>query len=380
MNGKINSLIVAGTCAAALATMLAMICARPLDAQGNPPQYEVDPYWPKPLPDKWVTGSVSGVCTDAQDHVFIVNQGNLTENELDAGRQAPPVIEFDPLGNVVNSWGSRENLPEGLHGCFVDYQNSVWLSGSRDGFIQKYTHDGSKLLLQIGTKGVIDSSDGTIAGRALNSSHTGFYRPGSVAVDPSNGEVYVADGEEPGSNHRVAVFDRNGKFLRQWVLQRTKAEAEVGEGDSFMQVPHCVAIGNDALVYVCDRRGDRVQVFDKMGNFKKNILVPYEKRSQYEPGPGHVPRSWGTTEWLGFSADRAQRFIYVVNEDNERVDIIDHGSGKILSSFGRAGHQVGELTYAHTLAVDSKGNVYIGEAGGEEAGNRVQKFKIAGSQ
>jgi DNA-binding beta-propeller fold protein YncE len=66
-----------------------------------------------------------------------------------------------------------------------------------------------------------------------------------------------------------------------------------------------------------------------------------------------------------------------VNEDDERVEILDHASGKVVSNFGRAGHQVGELTYAHTLAVDSKGNIYIGEAGGEEAGNRVQKFKIA---
>jgi hypothetical protein len=64
----------------------------------------------------------------------------------------------------------------------------------------------------------------------------------------------------------------------------------------------------------------------------------------------------------------------------EEVEILDHGSGKVVSNFGRAGHQVGQLTNAHTLAVDSRGNVYIGEAGGDEAGHRVQKFKNAGSQ
>jgi DNA-binding beta-propeller fold protein YncE len=217
-------------------------------------------------------------------------------------------------------------------------------------------------------------------GIALNSSHTGFYRPSAITVDASNGDVYVADGEEPGSNHRVAVFDRNGRFLRQWVLHRTKAEMEAGEGDEFMQVPHCVAIGNDGLVYVCDRRGDRVQVFDKMGTFQKDILVPYEKRSQNGPRLGHVPRAWGTVEWLGFSADRMNRFMYVVNEDNEQVDTLDRSTGKVLSTFGRAGHQVGGFTFAHTLAVDSKNNVYVGEAGAEEAGNRVQKFKLIGSQ
>ncbi len=207
-NVKLTCPIVAAP-AAALAIVFMILCTHALAAQGNPPKYEVDPSWPRPLPNKWVTGAVSGVCTDAQDHVFIVNRGNLTENELDSGRQAPPVIEFDPQGNVANSWGNRETLPEGLHGCFVDYQGNVWIAGSDDTFIQKYSHDGSKVLLQIGQKGVADSSDGTIQGIALNSSHTGFYRPSAITVDPSNGDVYVADGEEPGSNHRVAVFDRN---------------------------------------------------------------------------------------------------------------------------------------------------------------------------
>ena len=388
-NVKLTCPIVAAP-AAALAMLFMILCTHALAAQGNPPKYEVDPSWPRPLPNKWVTGAVTGVCTDAQDHVFIVNRGNLTENELDSGRQAPPVIEFDPQGNVANSWGNREILPEGLHGCFVDYQGNVWLAGSDDTFVQKYSHDGSKLLLQIGQKGVADSSDGTMQGIALNSSHTGFYRPSAITVDPTNGDVYVADGEEPGSNHRVAVFDRNGRFLRQWVLHRTKAEMEAGEGDEFMQVPHCVAIGNDGLVYVCDRRGDRVQVFDKMGTFQKEILIPYETQSSHRvnygertqpPGPGYLPRAWGTAGWVGFSPDQAQRFMFVLNEENEQVDIFDHASGKLLSSFGRPGHQAGEFSHGHTMAVDSKGNIFVAEVGvGNEAGHRVQKFRIVASR
>jgi len=388
-DAKMTCLIVAAL-AAALATVFMTLCTCPLAARGNPPKYEVDPSWPRPLPNKWVTGAVSGVCTDAQDHVFIVNRGNLTENELDSGRQAPPVIEFDPQGNVANSWGNRETLPEGLHGCFVDYQGNVWLAGSDDTFVQKYSHDGGKLLLQIGTKGVADSSDGTIKGKALNSSHTGLYRPSAIAVDPSNSDVYVADGEEPGSNHRVAVFDRNGRFLRQWVLHRTKTEMEAGEGDEFMQVPHCVVIGNDGFVYVCDRRGDRVQVFNKMGTFQKDILVPYETQSPHRanygertqpPGPGYLPRAWGTAGWVGFSPDQAQRFMFVLNEENEQVDIFDHTTGKILSSFGRPGHQAGEFSHGHTMAVDSKGNIFVAEVGvGNEAGHRVQKFRIVASR
>jgi DNA-binding beta-propeller fold protein YncE len=343
----------------------------------KPAKYEVDPSWPKPMPDRWVTGAIGGVCTDTQDHVFILNRGGLTENELDSGRQAPPVIEFDPEGNVVNSWGDRGILPEALHGCFVDHENNIWISGSDSGFVQKYTHDGKRLVLQIGTQGVVDSSDGSLGGIPLNASQSRLFRPSAVAVDSDNGEVYVADGEEPGGNHRIVVFDRSGRFLRQWGLSAGKNAV----GGTFAQVPHCVAIGNDGLVYVCDRRGDRVQVFDKMGKFRKNIPIPYEPRSQRQRlGPGHVSRLWGTAEWIGFSPDRAQTFIYVLNEDDEQVEVLDRASGNILSQFGRAGHQVGGFTFAETLAVDSKGNIYVAELGAEEAGNRVQKFKATGDQ
>src|SRR6266699_1211444 len=165
---------------------------------------------------------------------------------------------------------------------------------------------------------------------------------------------------------------------------------ETGEGDEFMQVPHCVVIGNDGFVYVCDRRGDRVQVFDKMGTFQKDILVPYEtqspRRANYgertqPPGPGYLPRAWGTAGWVGFSPDQAQRFMFVLNEENEQVDILDHTTGKFLSSFGRPGHQAGEFSHGHTMAVDSKGNIFVAEVGvGNEAGHRVQKFRIVASR
>jgi DNA-binding beta-propeller fold protein YncE len=373
---KARSSIMAAT-GAWLAIAVAVSCSVPSQAQVNPPKFEVDPSWPKPLPDHWVTGSVSGVCVDAQDHVFIVNRQNLKFNELDAGYQAPPVIEFDPEGSVVNSWGDPNVLGKGVDGCFVDRENNVWLSFNKDAVVQKFGHNGGKLLLQIGTRGVFDSSDGTIKGIALNSSPTSFFCPAGVAVDASNGDVYVADGEETGRNHRVAVFDRNGRFLRQWGLQRTKAEADDDEGDVFMQVPHCVAMGDDGLVYVCDLRADRVQVFDKMGSFQKNIHIPYEGTSQYHPRPGHLHRAWGTAVWVGFSPDPAQTFMYVMNEDDEQVEIVDHANGEILGSFGRAGHQVGELTHGRELAVDSKGNVYVAES---EIGKRIQKFEIMGSQ
>jgi DNA-binding beta-propeller fold protein YncE len=159
------------------------------------------------------------VCVDARDHVFIANRQDLDEKETETGTSAPPIIEFDPAGNVVNSFGDPKVVPKQVHSCFVDYENNLWIAGSKDGIVQKYTHDGSKLLLQIGTRSVLDSSDGTDNGRALNSSHTGFFYSAGIAVDPNNGDVYVADGY---GNSRVAVFDRTGKFLRQWAAREPR--------------------------------------------------------------------------------------------------------------------------------------------------------------
>jgi DNA-binding beta-propeller fold protein YncE len=358
----------AGPIAALLTLFAARICA-----QANSLKFQVDPSWPKPLPNLWVTGGIGGVCIDSRDHVFILNRRDLTDNDLDAGRQAPVVIEFDADGNVVNSFGEPDSTPNTPHGCAVDAENNVWLTGNGDGIVQKYSHDGGKLLLQIGKKGVVDSSDGTAKGKPLNASHAGFFKPAGIAIDPKNGDVYVADGETPGGNHRIAVFDREGNFLRQWELHRAEGET----GDAFVPVLHCVALDGAGSVYVCDRRGHRIQVFDKMGNFKKSIAVEFERRSPLSPGPEHESGALGSAVWVGFSRDAGQKYMYVVNQDNEQIDILDRASGKLLSSFGRVGRQPGELTYAHFLAVDSKGDIYVTEVG---TGKRIQKFKMVGAK
>jgi hypothetical protein len=330
-----------------------------VQAQSGTLKYVVDAGWPKPLPENWVTGQVSGVCVDGQDHVFIVNRDDITGKEAEVSHQAPPFIELDRGGKVVKGFGDWKTVPNTTHGCTIDTQNNFWTAGNGDGVIQKYSHDGS-LVMQIGKRGIVDTSDGTLKGRAMNSSHTQFYMPSDIAIDSANGDVYVADGY---GNSRIAVFDREGTFLRQWGHQGTKEEADAGVGGAFMRVVHCVALGNDDLVYVCDRQSDRIQVFDKMGNFKKNIWI---KRGRA------LPDDWGTTWWIGFSPDHEQKYMFVADGGDEQVKILDRASGEILSSFGRPGHQLGEFTHAHTLAVDSDSNIYVAET---DWGRRVQRFR-----
>jgi DNA-binding beta-propeller fold protein YncE len=326
------------------------------------PHFEVDPSWPKPLPDAWITGQIGGVCTDSHDHIVVVNRRDITKEEAETAEQAPPIIMFDLAGKVIASWGDPNVVPHSIHGCSFDLENNVWVGGNDDGILQKYSHDG-KLLMQIGTRGVFDSSDGTGKGKSKNSSQQGFFNPAGMAIDRANGDIYVADGY---GNRRVAVFDKTGKFLRQWGQQATDDETRAGVAGAFSKVVHCIALGNDGLVYVCDRQGDRIQVFDKSGKFQRNIWI--------KTGTPNLPDERGTAWWVAFSPDSQQKYMYVVNGRNEQIHILDHASGQILASFGRPGHQVGNFIHGHTMAVDSRGNIYVAET---DWGRRVQRFTPA---
>jgi hypothetical protein len=248
------------------------------------PKYEVDSTWPKPFPSTpdpvtgrartWIPGEVAGTCVDSRDHVFIVTRGNLIAPEGVKGIAAPPIMEFDTEGNTVAAWGDRNVLPNGIHGCFVDYQDNIWIAGNGDGIVQKYSRSGS-LMLQIGTRGVCDNPPANTCGNsgtnpAANQSQTLLNQPADMWVDPNpdpmtgqRGSVYIADGY---GNHRVVVFSATGQYLRQWggvagtVINVTSDYPDkFGAGDGGH--PHCVVGGNDGLMYVCDRQNDRVQVF-----------------------------------------------------------------------------------------------------------------------
>jgi len=348
------------------------------------PRYVVDPFWPKPLPidprtgKPWVTGEVAGTCIDSRDHIFTVNRGynnGLVAPETVVAVPSPPVVEYDPAGNVVNAWGEAAVLPNGIHGCFVDYQDNVWIAGNGDGIVQKYTRKGD-LLLQIGTRGMCDwPANGNACGNSgsdptANQSKTLLNQPADVAVDPTNGDIYIADGY---GNHRVVVFDSKGTYLRQW--------GSVGDGPGQFAAgdgghPHCIVLGNDGLLYVCDRGQDRLQVFDKLGNLKKIIpVIP----GTGTPGLGTAGSAWD----LDFSPDRRQELMFETDGGNEVLWTFDRmaalagaaltatpGQG-ILAGFGRPGHAAGEFTFLHTVAADSKGNLYTGETVG---GRRIQKF------
>jgi sugar lactone lactonase YvrE len=310
------------------------------------------------LPDRWVLGGLGGLCVDGNDHVLILNRQDVIEGDLNGGTLAPSMIEFDAEGNVVNSGGDHALIDPRLHSCHFDKDGNVWIASAPSGMVQKYSHDGSKLLLTIGAKGKLDSSDGTPKGKPLNSAAAAFFMPSSIYVDRGNGDVYVSDGEGAGTNRRVAVFDSGGKYLRQWVIDD-------------MQTVHCLTLANDGMVYVCNRQGAAVRLYDKMGKLQKTVALPWTPVTP--PKGGVLKQSGGSAVAIGFSPDREQRLMFVINQNNAQIDIVERTTGKKLGSFGRPGNFPGQFNQVHGIAVDSKGNVYVDE----NRGRRVQKFVIA---
>ncbi|MEK0430738.1 MAG: hypothetical protein RL139_542 [Gemmatimonadota bacterium] len=342
------------------------------------PVFEVDPYWPKPLPNGWVLGSTIGVGVDARDHVFIIHRGAATLNaRTEAGyalvgpccTAAPPVLEFDPEGNLVNAWGGPGEgytWPGSNHGISIDPMGNVWIGGNgardsvnaADSHILKFTHEG-RFLQQIGVPG--RSSDS----RSLDA----FGRVAKISFDAAANEAYVADGY---GNKRVAVLDMaTGRIKRFWgAYGNVPSDSNFGPYDpdkplipQFRNPVHCAEPTADGLVYVCDRPNNRIQVFRKDGTFVKEARIAPRTR-----GDGAV---WD----IAFSRDPQQRYLYLADGKNERVYVMDRQSLEILTMFGDGGRQPGQFFAVHSIATDSKGNIFTTET---YEGKRVQRFVYKG--
>jgi DNA-binding beta-propeller fold protein YncE len=341
--------------------------------QVTAPRFEVDPLWPKPLPNHWVVGQAIGVTVDDQDHVWIVHRDNLLgANEAAASQdpptasccvKAPPVLEFDPAGNVVGHWGGPSkdyDWPNSNHGITVDYKGNVWIGGNEgtDAQVLKFTKAG-KFIMQIGKAGQNKGSNDT----------ENFGRAAKIFVDPKANEAYIADGY---GNKRVVVIDADtGKFKRYWGAYGNKPDdTNLGPYDpkaphaqQFRNPVHCADLSNDGLLYVCDRPNDRIQIFKPDGTFVKEVFVATNTL-----GDGSV---WD----IAFSKDPQQKYLYLADGKNEKIYIFDRATMEILTSFGDGGRQPGQWFAVHSIAVDSKGNIYTTET---YEGRRLQKFVYKG--
>ncbi len=325
------------------------------------PTFAFDPTWPRPLPNGWQIGPVSGIATDSRDQIWLVQRA---EPIRQAGRTpAPPVLVLDQSGGVVQSWGgpgAGYDWPEQVHGISVDPRDRIWISGNgeRDSHILTFTRAGS-FVRQIGRAGQKGGSHDTAnLGRATQMRFAGD-------------DVFVSDGEM-NQNHRVIVIDaESGTYKRHWGAYGARPDdaAVPSRFDpsgppprQFGAAVHCLRIDQDGLVYVCDRSHNRFQVFRQDGTFVREAFVARETT-----GAGSV---WD----IEFSP--GQDYLYVADGTNQKVWILRRDTLQVVASFGEAGSAPGRFATAlHDITVDSRGNIYTGEAA---AAGRVQRFLMKG--
>lgn len=356
------------------------------------PRFEVDPMWPKPLPNHWVIGATIGVAVDSSDHIWIIHrESSLEAKEKYATMKppasiccapAPPILQFNQAGDLIGHWGGPGqgfDWPASNHGIDVDHKGNVWIGGNgrgqqaaalpadesrmgagrvHDSMVLKFTQSG-KFLMQIGKPN---------QGKGSNDLEN-LRLPAKTLVDPKTNELYVADGY---GNRRVIVFDADtGKYKRHWgAYGRKPDDAQLPPynpkdppAQQFRTPVHGLTLANDGMLYVCDRTNNRIQAFKTDGTYVREAILERDTLGD------------GATFDVALSRDPQQKFIYVADGSNMKVHVLQRDTLELLTAFGDGGRQPGQFYAVHSIATDSKGNIFTTET---YRGQRVQKFLYRG--
>lgn len=272
---------------------------------------------------------ISGLAIDQNDRIYVFNRG------------AKPVMVFNTDGKLVAYGGDQELNgkkldPNWQHSGTVDWEGNVYMI-ERDAYrIVKLSPKMDKVLMQLGTT------------MEKGNDATHFDLPSGIAV-LKNGNIIVTDGY---GNNRVVMFDKTGKLLKQ-VAKGAGGPADKGKGIGEWDLPHKLAVDAQENLYIIDREGHRVQVFDKNLSYLREINVP------------------GWNPWdIGISRKGDDGFAYIADHALERVHKISTKDGRLLATWGKQGWGPGEFDWVHGIVVDSKGAVYAADTYGQ----RIQKF------
>ena len=402
-----------GRTVAALAGLVLLAWCVAWGAELAAPKFRFDPDWPKPLPNKWKMGGVTGLAVDKDDNVWVYDRPNdLTDIELEAELnppiadccvRPPSMIHIDKAGNVIGSF----DAPQG-HGMAVDSKGFAYLGQDT---VRKYDEKTGKMVAEIprtpdrppGGGGDAAPPANRAPGRGSRGPVVGFLPGGRGQPDPAaraareaemaafrakypattpmivggieeirldepNHELYAADNYLGG---RVMVFDLDTfQFKRGWgAYGHSLAEMSMNDADRVYTpggpMPKefrghlTLNISHDGLVYAADRMANRIQVTTTQGKFVKEfILAPMT-------GVG------GSTGGVMFSPDKQQKFLYISDLTNNHIWFLNREDGKVVGQLGSMGENGGQFFGLHMIAVDSKGVIYTGEV---FAGERVQRF------
>jgi len=401
---------------------LLVLCVALIALAQTAPRYRFDPDWPKPMPNKWKIGGITGLAVDKDDNVWVLDRPNdLRDMELkaelnpptaDCCVRPPAMIHIDKDGNVIGSF----DPPQG-HGMAVDSKGFVYIGNTVRGLntVRKYDPKTSQMLKEVpripetqgggggddaapaarqpgrggpGPTGTFPAQGGGGGGRgganpaaqqaaaAAAAAFLAKYPPTTpmivggveeIRLDEPANEMYVADSSFGG---RVMVFALDTfAFKRGWGAYGHKLseidpspEARVytpgGQFAKEFRGHLTLNFSNDGKVYAADRGGNRIHVTDKQGKFELEIPVA-------------PTTAGGSAGGVAFSPDRQQRFLYICDINNNTIWFIERSTGKTVGNMGSMGENGGQFFGLHMVATDSQGNIYTGEVFN---GERVQRF------
>ena len=401
---SVRGLALAGLTGLCLFVLSAVLGAQ----QQASPKYKFDPDWPKPLPNNWKMGGVTGLAVDKDDNVWVLDRphdlrdmelhAELTPPTADCCARPPSMIHIDKKGDVIGSF----DPPEG-HGLAVDSKGFVYIGQDT---VRKYDPKTGGMVGEVprvpdrmavfgeaattaaphmpgkggpGPLGTFPGSGG--GGRTPDPAAVAAFRSKyppttpmivgnieEIRLDEPAHEIYAADSYLGG---RVMVFDFDTlQFKRGWGAYG-KPLSEMSTDDADRQyAPNgpmpkefrghlTLNISSDGLVYAADRMANRIQVTTKEGKFVKEfILAPYTAQG-------------GSAGGVAFSPDKAQRFLFISDLTNNHIWFLDRQEGTVVAKMGTMSQNGGQFMGLHMIAVDSKGNIYTGEVSN---GERVQRF------
>jgi hypothetical protein len=332
----------------AAAALTAAFLAQGGFAQDGNPNSQPNPYstvqgWFQ-LPEGRTMGSTSAVEVDSKGHIWVAERCGANTC---AGSSLAPVLEFEPSGRLLRSWGAGMFIFP--HGITIDKEGNIWITDGqgKDGKghqVFKFSPEG-KVLLALGKAGVPGDGPDT------------FNQPNDVAIAP-NGDIFVSDGHTLGmGNARVVKFSPDGKFLKQW--------GKHGSGPGEFEVPHTLAFDSRGRLFVGDRANNRIQIFDQEGNFlaqwkqfgrpsgiyidANDVIYVADSESTDRPGYGNNP-GWKRGMRIGNAKD-----------------------GSVTAFIPDPSPGSGGTSAAEGVAADQKGNVYGAEVGPRDVKKYVRR-------
>ncbi|MGN6135320.1 MAG: peptidyl-alpha-hydroxyglycine alpha-amidating lyase family protein [Aureliella sp.] len=297
------------------------------------PDYVVDAAWPE-KPRDFLWAAMPGIAVDARDNVWIFT------------RSQPPIQAYSSEGKFLRAWGEKTI---GLaHQIKIDPDGNIWLADIGLHVVRKFSPSG-EILMTIGTPGEFGEDE------------THLDKPTDMAFAP-NGHVFVSDGY---GNNRVVHFDQHGKFVKAW--------GKLGVGPDELSLPHAIAIDSKGRLYVADRNNVRIQVYDQEGKLLDswaNVIVPWGFCMTAKDELwvcGSTPMPWREDPaYPGAPLSCPPKDQVVMKFDT-------HGRVHQLWTIPKGvdgQEKPGDVNWLHSVAIDSKGNLYLGDI----IGKRAQKF------